>query len=69
MALLINLVIVLAVGGLVFWLIMSYLAPLLPEPVRTIVQIGVVLLAVIYLLMLLTGWAALPFPVGAVARR
>lgn len=49
---LVNIIVILVVLGLVWWLFSSYVLPRLPEPFRTIIIIVVVLFACVWLLSL-----------------
>jgi hypothetical protein len=46
----------LLVAGLVLYIIYAYLAPLLPHPLVSIVQIATVIIGIIYLLGEFTGY-------------
>jgi len=45
-------IITLIVVAIVIWLVFAYLLPSLPEPIKTVVTIGVALVAILYLLNL-----------------
>ena len=52
-----NKLIELIVAGVIFYIIEFFLVPLLPEPARGFVSILVVVIAIVYLLGMLTGYA------------
>ncbi len=52
---LVSVIIVLAVLGLVSWLVWTYILPLFPPPIRTVV----IVVAVVILCILILQWAGL----------
>jgi hypothetical protein len=53
----INKLIELIVAGVIFYIIEFLLVPMLPEPAKGFVSIIVIVIAIVYLLTLLTGYA------------
>lgn len=51
--LLVHIVIVLVILGLVWWLLQTYILPLVADPFRTIIVVVVVLCVILYLLGLI----------------